>query len=126
MIAAEPGNGAMEQDVLRRLRPLIDGGRVEPAMFFRVCALMGISFAAAMATALSSPAFAKTIAAASSAPSSYADFVGPDVLAYIDATATTNRSNDDPNPFDDHYFVQKSGEPFSKFDKAPDPFSKSI
>jgi hypothetical protein len=116
----------MEEKILARLKPLFDGGRIEPAMFFRVCALMGVSFATAMAAALSSPAFAKTVAAASSAPSGYSDFLGPDVMRYVDAVTESNRANDDPNPFDDHYFDKKSGEPFSKFDKAPDPFSKSF
>ena len=79
---------------------------------------MGISFAAAMALAADSPAFAKTVASISPAPSGYADIVGPDVVAYLDAVAAT----DSPSPtaeFDDHFFVQKSGEPFPKFDKAP-------
>jgi hypothetical protein len=119
-MAAERNKGinAMERDVLARIKPLVDGNRIEPAMFFRLCALMGISFAAAMALAADSPAFAKTVASISPAPSGYADIVGPDVVAYLDAVAAT----DSPSPtaeFDDHFFVQKSGEPFPKFDKAP-------
>ncbi len=106
----------MEQDVLAKLKPLIDGGRIEPAMFFRVCALMGISFAAAMAVASSSPAFAETLAVASPAPSGYADFVGPDVLAFVNDAGTSVDASADP--FSDNYFVQKSGEPFHMFDKA--------
>lgn len=108
----------MEQDVLARLKPLIDGDRIEPAMFFRICVLMGISFAAAMAVASSSPAFAKTLDGAWPESSSYADFVGPDVLAFVNDTVTSMGA--DADPFSDNYFVKSSGEPFHKFDKAAD------
>jgi hypothetical protein len=110
----------MERDVLARLKRLADSGRIEPATFFRVRALMGVSFAAAMAVALSSPVFAKAVASASPRASTYADFVGPDVVAYIDAVGATNGLRAGDEPFDDHYFGESSGEPFHKFDKAPD------
>ena len=110
----------MEQDVLARLKPLIDGDRIEPAMFFRICALMGVSFAAAMAVASSSPAFAKTFDGAWPEPSSYADFVDPDVLAFVNDASTSVGASADADPFSDNYFVKSSGEPFHKFDKAAD------
>jgi hypothetical protein len=106
----------MEQDVLARLKPLVDGGRIEPAMFFRVCALMGVSFAAAMALASIAPAFAE-ILEVSPAPLSYADFVGPDLLAFVNEAGTSEHAS--PDPFSDNYWVKKSGEPFPKFSKAP-------
>ena len=110
----------MEPDVLARLKRLVDNGSIEPITFFRVCALMGVSFAAAMAVALSSPVFARTVGSVSPRASTYAEIVGPDVVAYIDALGATNNPSGAVDQFDDHYFVQKSGEPFHNFDKAPD------
>jgi hypothetical protein len=112
------GDRAMERDVLARLKSLVDGGRIEPIMFFRLCALMGVSFAAAMSSASASPAFAMTLASISPAPSGYVDLIDPHLAAYVDAAGTTDGPTADE--FDDHFFVKKSGEPFSKFDKAPD------
>jgi hypothetical protein len=107
----------MEKDVLQRLKPLLDAGRIEPAMFFRVCALMGVSFAAAASVAASSPAFAGADGA-SGLPSGYAEVVDARLMAYLDvAKAHTSGQAD---PFDDKYWVKRSGEPFPKFDKAPD------
>ena len=110
----------MEQDVLAKLKPLVDEGRIEPAMFFRICALMGVSFAAAMALASSSPAFARPLADASPAPSSYADVLGAEVMAAVGEIASRAGASGQADPFNDNYFVKTSGEPFHKFDKAPD------
>jgi hypothetical protein len=121
----------MERDILDRLKSLIDDDLIEPAMFFKVCALMGVSFAAAIAVASSSPAFASTLAAASPVPSSYADFVSPDVIAYTDAVRAADSTNanrpffgkisGEPYHAFDNFFVKKSGEPYHAFDN----FSKS-
>ena len=95
----------MEQEILGRLKPLVDSGAIEPAMFFRVCALMGVPFAAAEK------------AAPRSAAGSYAEVVNPDVLAFLNDAGM--RPMGESEAFDDNYFVKKSGEPFPKFDKAP-------
>ena len=108
----------MERDVLARLKSVVDSGSIEPIMFFKLCALMGVSFAAALSVASASPAFAKTLASISPAPSGYADLIDPTVVAYIDAAGAID--GDAADQFEDHFFVQKSGEPFHKFDKAPD------
>jgi hypothetical protein len=108
----------MERDVLARLKSLVDGGSIEPVMFFKLCALMGVSFAAALSVASASPAFAKTLDSISPAPSGYGDLIAPTVAAYVAAAGAIGGSAADQ--FEDHFFVQKSGEPFHKFDKAPD------
>jgi len=71
-----------------------------------------------MSAASASPAFARTLASISPAPSGYVDLIEPNVAAYVDAVGTTNDST--AEDFEDHFFVKKSGEPFPKFDKAPD------
>jgi len=108
----------MERDVLIRLKSLVDSDSLEPLAFFKICALMGVSFAAALSAASASPALATTLASISPAPSGYADLIDPTAASYLEAAAAV----DDPvaAEFDDHFFVKKSGEPFPKFDKAPD------
>lgn len=116
MAAIGQGETAMEKDVLARLKRLVDNGGIEPSAFFRLCALMGVSFAAAMLVAQSTPALAQRMASASLTASSYAELVGPDVISYINVLAVANGINGDETG--DEPFSKASTVPFSKFSKS--------
>jgi len=99
----------MEKTIVSRLAVLVESRRLTLAEFFRVCALLGVSFTAAAAAISASSAWAEV--AAKSAPSSlsYASFVSSDVLEFLNGTRGEAEVAETP-PFSDHFFSKTSGD----------------
>jgi len=112
----------MEHSILSRLAVLVESRRLTLAEFFRVAALLGVSFTAAATAISTSSAWAEV--SAKSAPTSlnYATFVSSDVLEFLNRTHADTEVAANP-PFSDNYFSKTSGDtphvPPSFINKSP-------
>jgi hypothetical protein len=73
----------MEGAIVSRLASLVASGRLGIPAFFKACALIGISFTAAVAAVSGTSAWAKEYAGRTSLPQSYGDFVASDVIRFL-------------------------------------------
>jgi hypothetical protein len=99
----------MENSIVSRLALLVESRRLTLAEFFRVSALLGVSFTAAVAAISASPAWAEVAAKNDLSSLNYATFVGSDVIEFLDSTRGEMEVAENP-PFSDNYFSKTSGD----------------
>jgi hypothetical protein len=70
----------MENRVLERLAAVVAAGRLDLRSYFKQCAILGVTFVAAVAAVSGTEAFARADAETPFTARQYSDFVSPDVV----------------------------------------------
>jgi hypothetical protein len=78
----------MEKHVLERLAAIVAAGRLDLPSYFKQCAILGVTFAAAVAAVVGTEAWARADAEKPFASRQYSDFVPSDVVESFSAPKT--------------------------------------